>query len=116
MFFKIEGEEGSIHRIPLFVIRKLSLLKKINLQSKLLAMEKNHTFNFNFSRTIDVLTASEMSTIRGGGTISDVTILDVTISSDLNLLSSETTAAIGPISATLDDKRRDRPGGGISTH
>ena len=75
-------------------------------------MGKKNTFNFIFSRTIDVLTASEMSTIKGGNT------LDVIISSKLNLLLSETTTAvvIGPISATLDDKRRDRPGGGISTH
>ena len=75
-------------------------------------MGKKNTFNVIFSKTIDILTPSEMSTIRGGST------LDVIISSELNLLLSETTTAvvIGPISATLDDKRRDRPGGGISTH
>ena len=74
-------------------------------------MGKKNTFNFIFSRTIDVLTASEMSTIKGG------TTLDTTFSSELNLtLTATTTAVIGPISATLDDKRRDRPGGGISTH
>ncbi len=76
-------------------------------------MEKKNTFNSVFSKTIDILTASQMSTIRGGLST------DISLSSDLGLLDTSitiTTQSVGPISATLDDKRRDRPGGGISTH
>ena len=76
-------------------------------------MNKNKTFNSVSNMSIDILTASQMSTIRGG------LYADLSLSNDLGLLvTAETTTVktVGPLSATLDDKRRDRPGGGISTH
>ena len=76
-------------------------------------MKKINTIHFPNSQSFDILTASQMSSIRGG--------LDAVLSTVDTLyvdptLSAVTAATVGPISATLDDKRRDRPGGGISTH
>ena len=74
-------------------------------------MNKKNTFNSVFSKSIDILSASQMSTIKGGLSI------DTSLSTGLVALdTTAATATVGPISATLDDKRRDRPGGGISTH
>ncbi len=73
-------------------------------------MKKINTFHFPTSMSFDILTVSQMSAIRGG--------LDAVLSS-VDVLYVDTTlsvVSVGPISATLDDKRRDRPGGGISTH
>lgn len=73
-------------------------------------MKKINTFHFPTSKSFDILTVSQMSAIRGG--------LDAVLSS-VDVLYVDTTlsvVSVGPISATLDDKRRDRPGGGISTH
>ena len=73
-------------------------------------MKKINTFQFPTSKSFDILTVSQMSAIRGG--------LDAVLSS-VDVLYVDTTlsvVSVGPISATLDDKRRDRPGGGISTH
>ncbi len=76
-------------------------------------MKKINSFNFSVNKSFDILTVSQMSAIRGG--------LDATFSIAGTLsvndpLSVASVVSVGPISATLDDKRRDRPGGGISTH
>lgn len=60
------------------------------------------------SKQMNILTAAQMSVIKGG-TIS-------TIGDNLLSNSDLPAASVGPISATVDDKRRDRPGGGVSTH
>ena len=67
-------------------------------------MKKINTLSIALKQSMDVLTVSQMSLIRGGAstTVSDLVLPDV--------------AAVGALSATDDDKRRDRPGGGISTH
>ncbi len=76
-------------------------------------MKKINTIHFPNSRSFDILTVSQMSAIRGGldAILSSVDMLNVD-----STLSVTYNTSIGPISATLDDKRRDRPGGGISTH
>lgn len=76
-------------------------------------MNKKNTFNSVFSKSIDILSASQMSTIKGGLS-TDITLSDVMVFIDTAIATA--TTSIGPLSATLDDKRRDRPGGGISTH
>lgn len=58
-------------------------------------MKKINTLSLSLKQSMDVLTVSQMSLIKGGA--------------------STTIVAIAP-SVTTDDKRRDRPGGGISTH
>ena len=76
-------------------------------------MNKKHTFNSVFSKSIDVLSASQMSTIRGGLTVVNNLLSDLGLE---NITITTTPPVIGPVGAILDDKRRDRPGGGISTH
>lgn len=80
-------------------------------------MKKINTIHFPNSQSFDILTASQMSEVKGGGsTYTDLlTSLGLT-EADVTDAVTSFMAAIGPISATLDDKRRDRPGGGISTH
>ena len=68
-------------------------------------MKKINTLNLALKQSMDVLTVSQMSLIRGGAS----TTIDA-LGSCIN--SSVADAA----SATADDKRRDRPGGGVSTH
>jgi hypothetical protein len=57
---------------------------------------------------MNVLTTSQMSLIKGG-TAGEASLLD-------GLTAINAAAATGPISATDDEKRRERPGGGVSTH
>jgi hypothetical protein len=65
-------------------------------------MKKINTLSSTFKQSLDILSVSQMSIIRGGaGTDVSLDLPD---------------AAVGPLEATADDKRRDRPGGGISTH
>lgn len=70
-------------------------------------MKKFNTISLSSSKPLDVLTIKQMSVIRGGTS----TATDVLAGLDL----PEQSVA-GPLCATDDDKRRDRPGGGISTH
>ena len=72
-------------------------------------MKKINTISISLGKSVDILTASQMSLIKGG-TTTDV------LCSNIDLLEAAIAAAVGPISATADDKRRDRPGGGVSTH
>lgn len=69
-------------------------------------MKKINTIHFPTSKSFDILTVSQMSTIKGGA--------DTAV--ELSVSTTSVGLSVGPISATLDDKRRDRPGGGISTH
>ncbi len=79
-------------------------------------MKKINTFHFPTSQSFDILTASQMAEVKGG----ESTYTDLLASLGLTeadiAAAAAFAAAVGPISATLDDKRRDRPGGGISTH
>lgn len=70
-------------------------------------MKKINTLSLSSCKSIDVLSITQMSVIRGGTS----TAADVLAGLDL----PEQSVA-GPTCATDDDKRRDRPGGGISTH
>ncbi len=56
---------------------------------------------------MNVLTTSQMYLIKGGTAGDGSTSLTPPAAG---------TTAVGPISATDDEKRRDRPGGGVSTH
>ena len=58
-------------------------------------------------KQIHVLTAKQMAVIKGGTD---------SAADALALLAATAAAAVGPLSATDDEKRRERPGGGISTH
>jgi hypothetical protein len=66
-------------------------------------MKKINTFSHSVGKSLEILTTSQMLVIRGGMAIDDAPCLS-------------RPSKVGPISATADDKRRDRPGGGISTH
>ena len=70
-------------------------------------MKKMTTLSMVLSKQINVLTASQMSVIKGG-TDSSTAVLDP--------LAAVVASAVGIVSATDDEKRRERPGGGISTH
>ena len=71
-------------------------------------MKKINTTTMFLGKSASILTTTQMSAIKGGtSTASDVL-------SDLDLPTDN--AVCGPLSATDDDKRRDRPGGGVSTH
>lgn len=80
-------------------------------------MKKINTFHFPTSKSFDILTASQMAEVKGGGsTYTDLLASLGLTEADIAAATADFTAVVGPISATLDDKRRDRPGGGISTH
>ena len=84
-------------------------------------MKKINTFHFPTSQTFDILTASQMSEVKGGGStytdlLASLGLTEADIAAAAAAAAAAFAAAVGPISATLDDKRRDRPGGGISTH
>ena len=65
------------------------------------------TLSMVLGKQINVLTAKQMTAIKGG--------TDSTANA-LAVLTATAAAAVGPLSATDDEKRRERPGGGISTH
>ncbi|MBL7815150.1 MAG: hypothetical protein JNL70_09070 [Saprospiraceae bacterium] len=70
-------------------------------------MKKINSISLLLGKSINALTTTEMSAIRGGTANTDV----------LANVSEEVQGnGVGPLCATADDKRRDRPGGGISTH
>ena len=75
-------------------------------------MKKINTIHFPNSKSFGILTISQMAEVKGGAD----TAVAVSSSLTLSVTASTTAVSVGPISATLDDKRRDRPGGGISTH
>jgi hypothetical protein len=80
-------------------------------------MKKINTIYFPNSQSFDILTASQMAEVKGGNTsYTDLLASAGLTEADITAAIAEATAAVGPICATLDDKRRDRPGGGISTH
>ena len=68
-------------------------------------MVKNNSLKTALSPT-NVLTKAQMMAIKGG--------IDTSVVIETAPVFVYVT--VGPISATDDDKRRDRPGGGISTH
>lgn len=68
-------------------------------------MVKNNSLKTALSPT-NVLTKAQMMAIKGG---IDTSVVIATAPVFVSV-------TVGPISATDDDKRRDRPGGGISTH
>ena len=68
-------------------------------------MVKNNSLKTALSPT-NVLTKAQMMAIKGG---IDTSVVIATVPVFVSV-------TVGPISATDDDKRRDRPGGGISTH
>ena len=67
------------------------------------------TLSMVLGKQIHVLTAKQMAAIKGGvdSTADALAVLTATAAA---------AAAVGPLSATDDEKRRERPGGGISTH
>ena len=84
-------------------------------------MKKINTFHFPTSMSFDILTASQMAEVKGGGSIytnllASLGLTEADIASAAASAAAAFAVVVGPISATLDDKRRDRPGGGISTH
>ena len=72
-------------------------------------MKKTTTLSMVLGKQIHVLTAKQMAVIKGGvdSTADALAVLTATAAA---------AAAVGPLSATDDEKRRERPGGGISTH
>lgn len=68
-------------------------------------MKKINTLNLTLKQSLDVLTVSQMSLIKGGAN---------TTANTLGSLAAP--EAADATNATADDKRRDRPGGGVSTH
>ncbi len=64
-------------------------------------MKKINTFSTSLGQGVDILSTTQMAVIKGGLSANDSVNVD---------------APVGPLSATADDKRRDRPGGGVSTH
>lgn len=72
-------------------------------------MKKINTISMSIGKSVDILTVSQMSLIRGGTALNSLCSIDLP-------QAAVAAAAVGPISATVDDKRRDRPGGGVSTH
>lgn len=80
-------------------------------------MKKINTFHFPTSMSFDILTTSQMAEIKGGGTTATDLLASLGLTeADIAAAAAAFAAAVGPISVVLDDKRRDRPGGGISTH
>ncbi len=84
-------------------------------------MKKINTFHFPKSQSFDILSASQMAEVKGGGStytdlLASLGLTEADIAAAAAAAADAFAAAVGPISATLDDKRRDRPGGGISTH
>ena len=84
-------------------------------------MKKINTFHFPTSQSFDILTASQMAEVKGGGStytdlLASLGLTEADITTAIADATAAFAAAAGPICATLDDKRRDRPGGGISTH
>lgn len=69
-------------------------------------MKKINTFTMLHGKPIDIMTLTQMTTVRGG-TLNTSDVLCALVIPDVTP---------GPTCATNDDKRRDRPGGGISTH
>lgn len=74
-------------------------------------MKKTTTLSMVLGKQIHVLTAKQMAVIKGGvdSTADALAVLTATAA-------AAAAAAVGPLSATDDEKRRERPGGGISTH
>lgn len=69
-------------------------------------------------KSLEKLSLAEMADVKGGGTFSfSVSALGVTLSasSTNSSLTASLTTSNGTYNVTLDDKRRERPGGGITT-
>lgn len=84
-------------------------------------MKKINTIHFPNTQPFDILTASQMAEVKGGGLtftslLTNLGLTEADIAEAATTAAAAFAAVVGPISATLDDKRRDRPGGGISTH
>jgi hypothetical protein len=70
-------------------------------------MIKMHSFNAELLGKELILTSRQMLMVKGGSP------------NNLNInnpIEGCQAPSVGPLSATDDDKRRERPGGGISTH
>lgn len=65
-------------------------------------MKKINTLSSTLKQSLNILSTSQMAIIRGGA--------GTGVALDLP------NAVVGPLEAAADDKRRDRPGGGVSTH
>lgn len=67
-------------------------------------------------KSLEKLSLAEMADVKGGGSF-NVSALGATLSVSTtdSSISASLTTKVGTFSVTLDDKRRDRPGGGITT-